>query len=102
ALAGSGATAAEHDALRTDLGLDRPVVERYLAWAAGALHGDLGRSLVSGREIAPLVAERLADTLTITALAVAVIAVIATGLGLASGMREGSAADRWLTSLTVV
>ncbi len=102
ALAGTGATAAERAALRTDLGLDRPVAERYLTWAAGALHGDLGRSLVSGREIAPVLAERLADTLTITALAVAVIAVAATGLGLASGMREGSAADRLLTTLTVV
>ncbi|WP_435091888.1 ABC transporter permease [Clavibacter michiganensis] len=102
ALAGSGATAAERDALRTNMGLDRPAAERYLTWAVGALHGDLGRSLVSGREIAPLVAERIADTLTITALAVAVIAVVATTLGLASGMREGSAADRLLTSLTVV
>lgn len=102
ALAGTGATASERDALRTGLGLDRPAAERYLAWAAGALHGDLGRSLVSGREIAPLLADRLGDTLTVTALAVAVIAVVATGFGLASGMREGSAADRVLTSLTVV
>ncbi|KZC95304.1 ABC transporter permease [Clavibacter tessellarius] len=102
ALAGSGATPSERDALRTDLGLDRPVAERYLSWVLAALHGDLGRSLVSGREITPLVAERLTDTLTVTAIAVAVIAATATGVGLASGMREGSAADRTLTALTVL
>ena len=40
------ATAAEMDAARQSLGLDRPIHEQYLRFLGGALSGDLGRSFV--------------------------------------------------------
>ena len=51
-LAGADATAQERRQLAAGLGLDRPPVERYLAWVAGAVRGDLGTGYVGGREVA--------------------------------------------------
>src|SRR5437016_953831 len=36
---------------RHDLGIDRPFLDQYRTWVAGALHGDLGRSLISRRPV---------------------------------------------------
>lgn len=38
--------------LRVELGLDRPVIERYLTWAGGALTGDFGKSLSARKPVA--------------------------------------------------
>ncbi|HHW51374.1 MAG TPA: ABC transporter permease [Pseudoclavibacter sp.] len=46
--------------LRAEFGLDRPLVVQYLDWAGGALRGDLGTSYVTGLEVGPLIAQKLA------------------------------------------
>ena len=48
--------------LREQLGLDDPFFVRYWHWLSGLLTGDLGTSVLSGQEIAPQIAERLAVT----------------------------------------
>ncbi|MEU0534156.1 ABC transporter permease [Amycolatopsis tolypomycina] len=58
-LAGHQADPARVAQLRADLGLDRPLWERFGSWLAGLAHGDFGRSLVDGRPVGPLLAERL-------------------------------------------
>ncbi|MFI7450209.1 ABC transporter permease [Nonomuraea sp. NPDC049714] len=67
-LVGGRATAAELDRLRAEAGLDDPLPLRYLDW----LTGGPGVSLITGRPVAEVVAERAAVTL---ALAVAALAV---------------------------
>lgn len=59
-------TDAKADALRTSLGLDAPVWQRYLDWAIGALRGDFGRSFVSARPVADLLGQALPLTLLLT------------------------------------
>ena len=56
AIAGSGAdgTVADQatvEAIREDLGLDRPLVVRYAAWIGDALSGDLGKSYQTGEPV---------------------------------------------------
>ena len=72
--AGGRAEPAELAELRAAAGLDRPLPARFLDWTGGLLVGDPGRSLVSGRAVADLVAERIGTTavLVLAALAVAV------------------------------
>src|SRR4051794_25581080 len=52
ALLGQQATPEALHHIRSALGLDQPVWLRYLHWLTGALHGDFGNSLASGRPVA--------------------------------------------------
>jgi len=56
---GTHATAEQIVALRTTLGLDRPVIVQYAAWLTGILHGDFGNSLTGGQSVATLIAPHL-------------------------------------------
>lgn len=96
-------TAARPDtlaALRLELGLDRPILLRWLEWLGGALHGDLGRSLTYDTPVADLIAARLALTLPLATLSFLVAAALGLGLGLASARRPGGWIDRLAALLT--
>ncbi|MBP2311732.1 ABC transporter permease [Azospirillum soli] len=80
-------------ALRAQMGLDQPIPVRYLRWVGGLLTGDLGTSLTYARPVADLVAERLAITLPLAAMALVLSAVIAIPLGLTAASRHGRAGD---------
>jgi len=71
---GESAQAADREALRRALGLDRPVPLQYAAFLRGLATGDLGRSLVSGAPVTALLTARVPATaeLTIAADAIAV------------------------------
>jgi peptide/nickel transport system permease protein len=58
--------------LRAEAGLDRPAWRRYLDWLDGLPRGDAGRSLVNGRPVRELIAQRLPATATLTGAAFAV------------------------------
>ena len=48
---GDQATPEKVEALRAQMGLDRPIWERYLLWLGHALQGDLGRSFRTGEMV---------------------------------------------------
>lgn len=101
ALAGESASAEQLDALRGQLGLDRPLPARYLAFLSGLARGDLGASLVSGRPVAGLIAERLPYTAGLAGLAILLAALIGTAIGTAAAVRGGSRLDTALMSVTL-
>jgi len=80
-------------ALRAQMGLDRPVAERYLHWAGGLLRGDLGVSLTYARPVADLVAERLVVTLPLALLSMILSTAAAIPLGLLAASLRGRAGD---------
>jgi peptide/nickel transport system permease protein len=84
-------------ALRAELGLDQPALWRYLGWIAGMLHGDLGRSITYAMPVGPLVAERLAVTLPLAALALALVVAIAMPLGVIAAAHHERPADYAVT-----
>lgn len=84
-------------ALRAQLGLDRPAPVRFMEWAADFVRGDLGRSLISGRPVADVLAERLANSASLALVTVVLLIPLAIGLGLAAGSRPGSRTDRVLS-----
>lgn len=79
--------------LRASLGLDRPLPVQYLAWLAGALHGDLGRSLRHGLPVSRLIAERLPVTGALAGLATLLAVAVALPVGILAAVREGTALD---------
>ncbi|MDL9948135.1 ABC transporter permease [Gordonia sp. ABSL11-1] len=98
---GSQATAAELDAIRSQYGLDRPLVVQYLTYLKGLLSGDLGQSYGQHRPVTQLIGEQLANTLILTAAALVTAWVIAVAFVLIAsrGGRIGAAAT---SSLEVV
>src|SRR5215207_702011 len=63
---GDQANAASIAALRTKLGLDRPLLVQYLVFLSGALRGDWGVSMVSGRPVISEVLAVLPSTIELT------------------------------------
>jgi peptide/nickel transport system permease protein len=62
AILGRGATPASLAALREQLHLNRPVVEQYVTWAVGLLHGDAGRSFAAQEPVSKLLSDRIVNT----------------------------------------
>lgn len=91
---GETALPADKEALRGILGLDRPVVERYLHYLAGLAHGDLGDSFGLQAPVWRLVASRYPATLELAAAAVVVAVAMALPLGIVAAARPGSLLDR--------
>lgn len=83
------------------LGLDRPALVRYLDWLYGAVRGDLGRSLVSGRPLTGLLAERLPATTVLVACTLALTAVL-TALALSVAFLRGGRGGAAATGLAAI
>lgn len=79
---GEGARAADAEALRASLGLDRPLGEQYLGFLRGLPAGDLGTSIHYQRPVAALLAEHFGATfeLALASLLVALAVALPAGL----------------------
>ena len=94
AMVGESASSAQLQALRAELGLDQPLPVRYGAFIANlVLRGDLGRSLVSNREVSALLLERLPYTFALALAAIALAAALGTTIGTAAAVRAGTNLD---------
>ena len=80
-------------ALRAQMGLDRPAAERFLLWIAGFLTGDLGTSYTYSVPVAKLVADRMAITLPLAVMALALSTVIALPLGMLAAAQHNRIGD---------
>lgn len=81
------------EALREDLGWDRPIPVQYVEWMADALRGDFGSSLRSGESVSGLVVSRLPVTLLLAFGSLAIAIVVAIPIGVAAAIRPNSAID---------
>ncbi|MDR7550816.1 MAG: ABC transporter permease [Armatimonadota bacterium] len=100
----SGTAISESDlqALRRELGLDAPVVVRFLHFLGGLVRGDLGLSLRSGRPAFHLVLERMPATLLLTGAALGFSLVVAVPVGIVSAVRPNGVLDLLGRMLAVV
>ena len=80
-------------ALRAELGLDRALAVRYLAWLGGMLTGDFGKSFTYSVPVIDLVRERLVVSLPLAVLALALSTAIALPVGLFAARHRGRAPD---------
>ena len=97
---GVGAQPDTMAALRAELGLDRPAALRYLAWLGGMLTGDLGRSYTYGVPVVELVRERLAVSLPLSGLALALAALVGIPAGVVAASRRGGGTDLGVMAAT--
>jgi peptide/nickel transport system permease protein len=88
-LLGDAATPEQLAAKEVELGLDRPIIDRYVEWLGSALSGDLGTSWFSSEPIISALLTRLPVTLTLVSVTILLTAVVATILGTAAAVRGG-------------
>lgn len=91
---GETARPADREALRADLGLDRPLAVQYGAYLGGLIRGDLGRSFTYRKPVAEVIAARLPATLELAGWALAVALAVALPLGVLAAVRKDTVFDR--------
>ncbi|KAB8287815.1 ABC transporter permease [Bifidobacterium ramosum] len=91
-MAGLNSPASRVEALREQLGLNRPLIIQYVDWAGGLLRGDFGTSILTGRSVTSLVAGRAAITFPLIVLGLLIACLIGIPLGVAATLARSSAA----------
>jgi peptide/nickel transport system permease protein len=85
------------EALRHDMGLDQPIVVRYLGWLGHVLQGDLGRSFRTGQTVLQAVAERTPVSFELMLFAEVIGLAIGVPLAIVCAARSGGPFDRLMT-----
>ncbi|MBI4045459.1 MAG: ABC transporter permease [Devosia nanyangense] len=86
-------------ALRTQLGLDLPIWQRFGDWLLAMFRGDFGISYTQSAPVAALIGERLWVTLPLAAFAMVLSIVIGLPIGILAARRRGSWLDTGLMLL---
>src|SRR5215469_939193 len=87
-------TAADVARLKQLYGVDRPLFDRYLAWAHAALSGDLGYSRLFSAPVVATLLPRLGNSLVLLGSSFVIAFAAALGLGIAAAQRPRSRFDR--------
>ncbi len=101
-LLGTQATPEALEALRSELGLDRPFLVRWLEWAVGWVTGDLGTSVFSGVDVGAQLAQRLAVTIPLAFLAIGFTTLIAFPAGVYAASRHRRLGDTMVSTASQI
>jgi peptide/nickel transport system permease protein len=101
-IAGQFATPDVVAAIEQKLGLNDPVWLQYWRWASGVLMGDLGRSLVMERPVAPLIADALSNSAVLAAVSFVLVAIFGIGLGVIAAVRQNRPIDHAVSIFTYI
>ncbi len=86
---GDSATIEQLQAKEVELGLDRPILDRYLEWLGASVQGDLGVSWFTQEPVLSALLSRLPVTLTLVIATIILTAIVATILGMAAAVKGG-------------
>ena len=101
-IAGDTATAQDIARIRTNLGLDRPLLDQFASWGWATLRGDLGVSMFSNVPVTTLMGQRAGATGSLALTTMLVAVVIAITLGVLAAWKAGSMIDRAVMGLAVM
>lgn len=79
--------------IRAELGVDRPFPQQFLSWLAGAVQGDLGRSIWTGRSVGREILRTLPVTAELALLSIVISLLVAIPIGIVSAVRRNSLFD---------
>jgi peptide/nickel transport system permease protein len=98
-IAGQDASEAEVQQIREDLGLNRPVLVRYVDWLGGVLTGEWGKSFRTGEPVLEAITSRFPVSLELMLVAQFFALCLALPLGVLSAYRSGTRADRTIATI---
>lgn len=99
---GTEATPERVEALRKEMGLDRPFMVRYGDWLFSFIKGDMGKSYSYGLPVTQMLADKVPITVTMSVMSILIIIVVSIPLGLYVAKHEGSVADRVIYAVNQV
>ena len=99
---GQDATADQIEALRKDLGLDKPFVVQFGHCLLNAAQGDFGISLRQGAKVSQLIAERFPATLELALIAAGMALALGIPMGVYAALRRGTFGSQLLMTLSLL
>lgn len=102
AVLGLKANNAQINAWNQENGFSRPVIDQYLSYMNGLLHGNLGYSYSDNQTVASLFAERLARSIYLSGISLLLAVLIALPLGIFQAAKRNSLGDSVLTSAAFI
>ena len=100
-VAGADAKPEVVEAVRKDLGLDRPLLVQFIDYIGRVLQGDLGRSLLSNKLVSEELAETIGPTVELMVGSMVLAAPLGLVLGTLAAVKRGSLLDRAVVALSV-
>jgi peptide/nickel transport system permease protein len=94
---GDNGTQEQYEMVRERLGMNEPVVTRYIHWLGRAAHGDLGNSFFNSVSVMGAVMQRLPVTVSLTAVSALIAIVVGIAAGIVAALRPRSLVDRLAT-----
>ncbi|MGM9582263.1 MAG: nickel ABC transporter permease [Phascolarctobacterium sp.] len=91
---------AEIEALRKELGLDKPFFFQYLDWLGRALQGNLGFSFMAKKPVVEELLERLPGTIVLSVASLIMMMVVSVPLGIYSAVKRGGWIDNMVRCFT--
>lgn len=98
-IGGENATVEDIQALREEMGLDKNIVARYIAWLGGILRGDLGESYLTREPVLGTIVTRLPVTVELILLSQVIALALALPAGIYSAHRNNTFRDRWISGI---
>ena len=100
---GIDATPEQIAALRAQMGLDKPVLERYFWWLANALQGNFGESFqYTGVKVTTLLSRRLGNSALLSLISFLMVVVFSIPIGIFTAKRRSVVARGTMTTLTQI
>ncbi len=96
------ATLEDIEVIQAHLGLDKPIYEQYWVFLKNLSHGDLGKSIVSRRDVATLIAERLPNTISLGLSAIVLGILVSIVLGVRGATRFNTWQDSGVKFLAIL
>jgi peptide/nickel transport system permease protein len=87
--------------LRKQYSLNSNVAKQYVVWSSDLLHGDMGKSIISGRPVVSDLKQRLPVTFELGAISLVVSLLVALPIGVLSAMKQDSLWDHIARSFSI-
>lgn len=95
-------TAEQKDAMRAELGLDKPLPEQYFTWIGGVMKGDLGTSFWTNRPVTEEIRRTAPVTIELAILASVFALIVALPIGIVSAVRRNTIWDYTGRSISIL
>ena len=101
-IAGPNASGEQLAAIRDSMGLNRPLLEQLFIWLGKVAQGDFGISLISGKPVTELIADRFGPTIALSLTTIVIAVAVALPLGVIAAWQQGKWLDRMIMAGSVI